>query len=195
MFFQGCESQKLQFTLGPAVPFAQIEGDDQRHWFPASLVSWSWPKFLANIALLVASLWLAANVSWIRRILGSNWFAAVLLLIASAFNLWLIWPPGWEHVVVNPQSQIYNLILQTVGQPDTPSPDVVWWAMLLSGRFYYLLLVADLSLSFVLARLFLRRYFFVRTGSRWQIQLGGLVVVMLLLGSALGMAIRLWMQN
>jgi hypothetical protein len=41
----------------------------------------------------------------------------------------------------------------------------------------------------------LSRYFFVRTGSRWQIQLGGLVIAMLILGTGIGMAIRLLMPQ
>ena len=195
MFFQGCESQKFQFTLGAAVPFSQIEANDQQPLLPTTLVFWSWPKLLANVGILALALWLASRVAWLNRTFASNWFAAVLLLVALVFDLWLIWPPGWEQVVLNPQAQIYALILHIAGESNTPSPNLVWWAMLLSGRVYYVLLVVGLSLSFVLAGLFLRRYFFVRTGARWQVQLGGLVIVMLLLGSAVGVAIRLLMPQ
>ena len=194
MFFQGCESQKLQFTLGPAVPFAQIEAEDQQPLLPTALVYWSWPKLLANLAILGVILWLATRVAWGRQAVRSRWFLCILLLVAIAFDLWLIWPPAWQYLVWTPQNHICVFILRTFTQGQSPSESVVWWVLLLSGRLYYLLLIAGLSLSFVLTRLFLRRYFFVRAGSRWQIQLGGLVVAMLILGAGVGMAIRLLMQ-
>jgi hypothetical protein len=197
LFFQGCESQTMQFTPGPVIPFAQVQATEQT-WIPVVITTWSWPKFLANLAIVGLSVWLATRIGWISRLAASRWFPIVLLLVATAFNLWLVWPPGWEYVILNPQLRIFNLILrvtgQTTGGPPGPSLTAQWWVMLFSGRLYYVLLVTGLSLGFVLGRVFLRRYFFVRTGTRWQIQLGGLIAAVIVLGTAIGMTVRFFMQ-
>lgn len=193
LFFQGCQSQTMQFTLGPAIPFAQVEACDQT-WFPAVVKSWSWPKSLANLVIVCLGVWLATRITWISRVAASRWFPAILLLVASAFNLWLVWPPGWEYVVWTPQWQLCGLILKTTGQGPAPSETAQWWALLISGRLYYALLAGGLSLGYVVVRVFLRRYFFVRTGARWQIQLGGLIAAVIVLGTAIGMTVRLLMQ-
>jgi hypothetical protein len=193
LFFQGCQSQKMQFTLGPAIPFAQVEADDQT-WFPAVVKSWSWPKLLANLVIVCLGVWLATRITWISRVAASRWFPAILLLVAIAFNLWLVWPPAWEYLVWTPQWHLFGLILRVAGQGQAPSETAQWWALLISGRLYYVLLVAGLSLCFVLSRVFFRRYFFVQSGARWQIQLGGLIVAVVILGTAIGMTVRLLMQ-
>src|SRR5262245_5637622 len=74
LFFQGCQSQKLQFTLGPAIPFAEIESNDQPAWIPATLISWSWTTFLANIAILALAVWLATRFAWLSRVAATHWF-------------------------------------------------------------------------------------------------------------------------
>ena len=194
LFFQGCQSNKLLFTLGPAVPFAQVEADDPQTWFPATLVTWSWTKLLANVAILFLGLWLTTRVAWTRTVAGSRWFPAILLLVAAMFDLWLVWPDAWEFLVWAPQNHLCSFMLQCVASDESPSETLVWWILLISGRLYYLLLVAGLSLGFVLGRVFLRRYFFVRTGARWQIQLGGLIAAVVILGTAIGMTVRLLMH-
>ena len=193
LFFQGCESQKLQFTIGPVVPFAQIEGDEHT-WYHAAIVTWSWPKLLANIAILSIGIWLVTRVTWINRVALSRWFLAVLLVTALAFDSWLVWPAAWEQMVLTPQVHLHGLMLEAIGQRGNPTESGMWWTLLLSGRLFYVLLVAGLSVGYVLARLFLRRYFFVRSGSRWQIQLGGLIAAVIVLGTAIGMTVRLLMQ-
>jgi len=195
LFFQGCQSQRMQFTLGPVVPFAQVESEDQRPWFPARLVAWSWLKLLANFSIVSLGVWVARRrFTWIRRMAASRWLPAILLLVAVVFDVWLIWPWGWEYLVWAPQMQLCNLVVKLV-QIENPSETTQWRILLLSGRLYYVLLVTGLSLSFLIVRLFLRRYFFVRTGPRWRIQLGGLIVVVIVLGTAIGMTVRLLLQN
>ena len=125
---------------------------------------------------------------------NTRWLPVILVLVAVAFDLWLIWPWGWEYLVWAPQMQLCNLVVK-VFQVENPSETAQWWLLLVSGRLYYVLLVTGLSLGFLFVRHFLRRYFFVRTGPRWRIQLGGLIVVVIVLGTAIGMTVRLLLPN
>jgi hypothetical protein len=187
LFFNGCESQHVKFTVGAAIPFAEF--DSKLLWF-------SWPLLMANGLATFAAIWLATRyVPWLNRMAASRWFLGTLIAVALLFNSWLVWMPFWVHTVFSPQATIAGLMVRAVEGPEGASETAVRWAWTVSGRIYYVLCVAVISGGAVGLRAFLRRYFFVRTGSRWQIQLGGLVIAMLILGTGIGMAIRLLMQQ
>lgn len=194
LFFNGCESQEAKFTVGAAIPFAEIGGGqfllEKLHWF-------SWPLMAANGLVTAAALWIATRRStWLNRVAASRWFVGILTTVALVFNSWLVWPWLWIHVVFGPQVQIAGLIAMLFGGPLGASEEVAArWIWLISARVYFVVWVAVVSGVTLGVRAFLRRYFFVRTGSRWQIQLGGLVIVMLILGAGVGMAIRLLMPQ
>ncbi|HEX5104946.1 MAG TPA: hypothetical protein VFV87_14095 [Pirellulaceae bacterium] len=183
LFFNGCEFQDAKFTLGAAVPFAEFQ--DKLLWF-------SWPLMLVNGLGILAILWLATRrVSWINRAAHSRWLVGALVAIALLFDSWLIWPPLWAHAVFGPQVQIAGLIAKTFEGPQGASESAVRWAWLISARLYYVACVLLLGASVLGVRAFLRRYFFVRADSRWQIQLGGLMIVVVVLGTLIGLVVRL----
>jgi hypothetical protein len=191
LFFNGCESQQPKFTLGAAVPFAEVRSSDS-HFLPDKLLWFSWPLLLANGLGSIATLWLATRrFGWMNRVAASRWFVGTLIAVALLFNSWLVFAPIWAHAVMGPQIQIAGLIAKAQEGPGGVSEGAQRFAWLLSGRLYYAACVGVLGGSIVAVQLFLRRYFFVRSGPRWQIQLGGLIIVMLVLGTVIGMTVRL----
>lgn len=188
LFFNGCESQEAKFTVGVAIPFAEI-GGGKLNWF-------SWNLMAANGLVTTAALWLATRRSrWLNCWATSRNLAGCLIGVALLFNAWLVWEWPWMHVVFGPQVQIATLIARILGQLGASEEEAARWIWPISARMYYVFCVAVLSGATLGLRAFLNRYFFVRTGSRWQIQLGGLVIAMLILGTGIGMAIRLLMPQ
>jgi hypothetical protein len=43
LFFNGCEAQRLHFSVGTVIPYGEVLSDDNRPFFPAALEWWSWP--------------------------------------------------------------------------------------------------------------------------------------------------------
>lgn len=192
LFFDGCDTQRLRFSVGMAIPCGEIESDDQRPSGPFTVIWWSWTRCLANGLVLWGGIWLATRrVRWIRSLAETRWFVGLLVAVAVAFNSWLIWPTFWAHAVFNPTLQLWALGLVPFGGLAETSETTQRYVLLLSSRLYYFICVAGLSVSFVGLRAFLRRFFFVRAGPWWQIQLRGLIIVMVVLGAVIGMAVRL----
>ena len=123
LFFNGCESQEPKFSVGAAIPFAEVGGGqfvlDKLHWF-------SWPLMVANGLVTVAALWLATRRSrWLNRVAASRWFMGALIVVVLLFNSWLVWPWLWTHVVFGPQVQIAGLIVRIFAGPLGASEEVM----------------------------------------------------------------------
>jgi hypothetical protein len=137
-------------------------------------------------------IWLATRYAgWTVRVANSRWLPTLLIAIGVAFNSWLVWPPLWEKLVLAPQLQLAELLskLLSGNKPEGNAPNE--WIWLVSSRLYYLLCIVGLGGGGLGVRYFLRHYFFVRTGRWWQIQLGGLMIVVVVSGVLIGMAVRM----
>ena len=191
LFFNGCDSQKVRFTLGAIIPFAEIKAAEQP-WTNTTLMWWSSWAVAANFLVTTLGICLIiTRVQWTARLVQSRRFLAVLLLVAVVFDSWLFWPVVWSYAVFNPTLQIWALLLAPAGGVSGASEPVQRIAMQFSARFYYAICVLGLTgLAFGVPAFF-RRYFFVQSGPWWQIQLRGLIILMLVLGAAIGLVVRL----
>ena len=195
LYFNGCESQQLKFTVGTVVPCGE---------FADKLLWWSWPNLVAGLALTLLAIWgFTRRVRWMNSVAASNWFVGTLVTVATIFNSWLAWPPLWANLVLAPQMQIAGLLVQSFGAQDGANEMAVKIAWLVSGRLYYATCVVGVYGAMAgVARCFAARTssFAIRpaadcTAGRWQIQLGGLIIAMIVLGTAIGMSVRLLMQQ
>jgi hypothetical protein len=191
LFFNGCDSQKVRFTAGAIVPFAELTSAEQP-WINTRLTWWSWWGVAGNVLVVAVGVWLATTkVRWIARLAQSRRFLGVLILVAVVFDSWLFWPPLWSHAVFDPTLQIWALVLTPAGGHSETSEPVQRIALQISARLYYAICVLGLTgLAFGVPA-FLRRFFFVRSGPWWQIQLRGLIILMLVFGAAIGLVVRL----
>jgi hypothetical protein len=195
LFFQGCgPNHSVRFTAGAVLPFVEIVSPDPPPQ-AGSLRWWSAWRCLVNIAATAAGVWLLCRIRWIGRVAESRWAMATLVIVALVFNAWWYFPDLWVQAVYSPTAQLTTLLIHCVTGEGTPHQAVAERMVTCSARLYYLAcLVVVGGVTFVL-QVFFRRYFFVPAGHWWQVQLGGLMVVVLVLGTAIGVVARLLMQQ
>lgn len=196
LYFNGCDSKETRFSIGTAIPFAEIVSRTQGPLGPVSITWWSTWRCAANFVLMVATLWLLCRyVAWVARVVHLRWLIGTLIFVALLFNSWWFLPGVWFHAVFTPHFHLSEFLQGLLDGEPKGSQAVGKFALVFGGRLYYATCVCGVGGATWTLRAFLRRYFFVPSGHWWQVQLGGLITVMLVLGTAIGVIARLMMQQ
>jgi hypothetical protein len=199
-FFQGCVPQqqakfRAKLTFGVAIPFMEIISPQKEVFGPLELRQWSSWRCLVNFALLGGGIWLLCRrFPWCGRIAASRWTIVTLAIVALVFNTWWYLPGVWFQLVFMPTYHVSIFLQDPVRWQESPNESVRYYVLLFSARLYYAACLAGVGGMIWGLRLFLRRCFFVPSGHWWQVQLGGLLVVVLVVGTAIGMVVRLLMH-
>jgi hypothetical protein len=183
LFWQGCEQNQMITSLGlagPAVTVGSGESAGDIHWKEGSLLF-----ALVNLAVLAAAAVTLANAPprWTNRLASTRWLVAVALTTA-VFNSILYFPFLWIWAVATPTIWLADTLFRTPGDNGQLILGTI-------SRLYYLVGIAAIWGVLSLVRLVSRRYLFVAP-DRWQFSLAGLLAVMVLLGTGLGMLLRLF---
>jgi hypothetical protein len=196
LYFNGCDSKATRFSAGAAIPFAELAVQGQPPLAPMDITWWSPWRCGANFVVLGGVIWLASrHVGWIARLARSRWFVVNLVLVALVFNSWLYLPQVCFQLVIMPTLNL-AAYLQSFVEGDAGLNEAIFpYVVSLSARLYYIACVAGVGGIAVGLRVFFRRYFFVPSGHGWQVQLGGLITVVLVVGTAIGLIARLLTQR
>lgn len=195
LFFNGCDNKETRFTAGLVIPFAEIVSNERQPW-PVTISWWSWWRSAANLLVMGLGIWLSCRrLSWVARVATSRWTLATLVLVALVFDSWFYLPIVWFHGVFSPTFQVWAFLQGCFNSKEQPNEAVALYTLFASARLYYLACVAGVGGTTFGLQLFFRRYFFVQSGRWWQVQLGGLITVVLVSGTAIGIIARLLMQR
>lgn len=190
LFFNGCVNNSYRFTVGALVPCVEFEVGPDFHYRRLSAVSQL--GLPANLLLTATCLLAAASFwPWLWRQLESPLFLASLIV-----TLWLFWsfwflPAVWGFVVIIPTTHVANFIRAVVLGDDTTRTDPDW-PFMIAGRFYFFACLALLCFVLRGAAWIYRRYILVAPDRWWQLSLGGALAAMLVLGTGLGLLLRLF---
>jgi hypothetical protein len=196
LYFNGCDSKETRFSIGTAIPFAEIVSRSQKPFGPVTVTWWSSWRCAANFTLIAAAVWLSCRYfAWIAGLAQSRWLIGTLVFVALLFNSWWFLPEVWFHAVFTPVFQVSTFLQWIFDALPNGNHSPGEFAIILGGRLYFAACVCGIGSATWAVRVFLKRYFFVQSGRGWQIQLGGLITVMLVLGTAIGIIARLMMQQ
>jgi hypothetical protein len=185
LFYQGCDHKYLIHSLGPAGPWITFGIDE-------SLLSSKLMDF--SPVLLGINLLLIAAVVLVVARLGSPWFERLTsrsLLAATAiatliFNSILYFAGVWIHLVALP----VNWLAEVIFSADSARSAVVHGTL---ARVYYFVVVATIAGTLRFVQWLLRRYLFIHA-DRWQVSLGGLLTIMAILGTGIGLLLRFFVS-
>lgn len=181
LFTKGCDNGKFQFTLGPAAPYATFTFHDDR-LLPLEGVDFSTAMFALNVilsALAAAGLlaWPRARSFLLRRTLWLSMTICVTIFSAFLFGLGAV----WMSLVFAPTANLMDF-LEKRGLAPLLSVHVI-------ARLYFVACVVLVDGLLVSAAWFARRYVIVTPARWWQWRLGGLILLMVLTGLALGLIV------
>jgi hypothetical protein len=181
LFWQGCEQKHALFSLGLAGPAVTVGIGDSlvaTKVFDVSLLF-----AIANLVAIAAAAVVFAYAAprWANRITSTRWLVAVALATAI-FNSCLYFPLLWFYVVSLPVVWLATLLFERPGDEGHAILGTL-------SRVYYLVGIAAIWGALSLVRLLSRRYLFVDP-DRWQFSLAGLLALMVLLGTGIGMLLR-----
>jgi hypothetical protein len=189
-FMNGCDFNSIYQTLGFAVPYAEVDmGHRQR---PDVRISVSGLGFTANLLVIGGGLLLAFCCwPWLWRQLESKSFLFVLVITVWAFDsIWFL-PAVWGCVVGSAVMNLANW-MQCVASGDMrQTADRGSWCYLLSARLYFLAWLIGGYLLTCGAVWLYRRFVVVTPNRWWQVSLAAVLAAMLILGTALGLLLRL----
>ena len=194
-FYHGCDSGQTYFTIGPVVPFAEVSVQGGPSW-PSRLLSCSLVAMLAGIVALAAAMWsIRRFFPRLSRLLASRTLLIALSLSVAALNCFLVIPSVWSSITWMPTLYLAEPIeWMLYGDKSTSSVDDRL-AIAISARLYFVLLTASLYLIIRLCSYLMRRYLLVEPERWWQFRLGGLIATAVILGTGIGLAVRLIMQS
>ncbi|MCI0357535.1 MAG: hypothetical protein L0211_03495 [Planctomycetaceae bacterium] len=198
LFCDGCDAGKYSFSVGTVVPYAQIttpHTPDRQRFFPIEITCWSSWRCLANFLVIASLIWLLTRHNRrIARVAESGQFTGTLIAVAVAFNSWWFLPEFWLNVVFMLQWHLSMYLLYLFQGIEGPS-DASRHSLLTSAWLLYAVCVVVLSATLFGVNAFFRRYFFAASGKWWQIQLGGLIIVVVVLGTLVGLVARLLLHS
>jgi hypothetical protein len=193
-FYHGCDRNNTYFSLGAPAPFLEVavEGDAS---LPSQIIGGSLFWFGADLVLLVL-LFVAVcrYCPSLSRIASSRTFLVAASLAVASLNSFLVSPDVWRNVVWSPTLNLQEAVQWFFLGDVTKDPASNQIDVIVASRLYFFgLLVAGYLIIRVLAFL-LRRYFLVEPQRWWQFRLGGLMAASVIVGTAIGLAIRLMMR-
>ena len=194
-FYQGCDRNSTYLSIGAASPFMVVAVTDEANW-PTRLVSTSFTALIAGLILLsVALLLICRFVPWLSRLLASRTFLVALSLSVAVLNSFLVSPVVWSYTARLPTMYLIEPI-ESLLHDDTSSASVIGDAdVVIAARLYFLLLIVGLYLVIRLVSYVLRRFVLVDAERWWQFRLGGLMATAVILGTGIGLVVRLIMQE
>ncbi len=189
LFFNGCDINSYRFTVGALVPYAEFEVGPDFQFRRLSAVSQL--GLPANLLLIAACLLVAARFwprLW-RQLESPLFFASLIVTLWLFLSFWFL-PSVWGFVVMMPTIHVANFIRAVVLGDDT-TRTATDWPLLIAGRVYFFACLAIVGVVLRGAAWAYRRYVLVAPDRWWQLSLGGALAVMLILGTALGLLLRL----
>ncbi len=190
LFFQGCENNRIQLTVGPLAPFAEIDYDEELP-FDSDLTYFSVPRLAFNFVglgfLLVILPWYSRRV---RGVLASPEVRVAILIVAIVFNSILYLHPLWVNAVFWPTCNVTDVLESVFGSPTTQSGER--WMMASASRLYFLICWSAVTLLLWVSKWVARRYVFVDPNRWWQFNLQSFLLATFIVGTGLGMLLRLW---
>jgi hypothetical protein len=190
-FFHGCESKAYHFTAGIAVPYVELAYYDD-HWFPSELID-SRPWAVALNFFLPVLILVVIDRRW-PRVAGcfaTRRLLALLLISWAIFNSFSIWHALWMNAVWAPTGLIFDGVRYVCGEFEPVTGRRV---VGLISRCYLLLVLLVSFTSISVIRYVHRNYVAITPERWWQFHLAGLLALMLILGSGVGLLIR-WMMS
>jgi hypothetical protein len=188
LFYGGCKYQEMRFTVGPVAPFVTLAVDED-DWWPSRILGGSSLPLVVNLAvqtLAVVIIWRA--LPRLAQVLVSRSFLAATAISVLAMNAYLFCPWIWLYVVFWPtlhiQSAVCKIFLETPRSPDDLYASI-------ASRLYFLVLLPATYGLVRATRFLMRRYLLVDPNRWWQFRLSGFMAVAVLLGTMIGMVVRL----
>ena len=188
-FFDGCESGDPEFTVG-IVPFSRVSFGDLGWGQTPKLLDF-WPiGLILNVALLAAMIVFVKFSShriaqWTRNRLQTRRVWIAVILTVGIFNSFLLIPGVWIWCVYRPTT----FVLQGFSQ-DPPILIVRSIARILFAVWVMVLSLLMLGLTMVI-----QKYVLIDKERWWQVSVGGMFAIMVILGTLAGIIGRLIMQN
>lgn len=182
LFYHGCDNKHVIHSLGPAGAWVTIGIDES---LPASELIDLSPGWLAvNLLAIVVAVVVAARLSpmWFER-LTSRQVLAAAAIATLIFNSALYFLTAWVYLVGHPIGWLAHTFFSGINV----SPEVVHGFV---ARTYYFVGVVAIAGVLRLVQWLLRRYLFIHA-DRWQVSLGGLLALMAILGTGIGLLLRL----
>ncbi|MEZ6115528.1 MAG: hypothetical protein R3C28_02990 [Pirellulaceae bacterium] len=191
LFFDGCDASNVMLSPGPFVRIVSIayepEAPDLTHLKPGTSFSFSLALTLANLAIAAIGIWILRTRPRLERHFLSRVFLVSLALHVSIFNSVLFGWSGWAHVVMHPTMQLYELVRQFV---PLSLADSIWLLQGVARIYFYTTFWLTWLVCWLLCKL-AARYLWLDQAKWWQFRLGGMLAVMVVLGTALGLFLRL----
>ena len=189
LFFQGCQKSTIRFTIGPFAPVVALEynGDEP---LASEFEAFS-PHWLVLNFVVLGILFFASPVArWTARQGSCRELTIAVFCAAALFNSILISVPVWQQLVFRPIAEIDGAIHWML-RLSSESPTAPFFRGL-SSRLYFVFCVISAIAVWRLTRMVMRRYVFTDPDRWWQVSLGPLLTITLVLGTGLGMLLRLW---
>jgi hypothetical protein len=171
-----------------------MAGDD---WWPSQFQGGSWFLLAVNLVWQGLVLFLICRASPRgARIVASRLFLVAMATAVLVMNSILFLPPWlWCNVIWCPtmyvQSAVRWMLLGDLGGGEAANRlDVI-----IASRLYFVALIVTIYGLIRLTLAFLRRYLLVEPNRWWQFRLGGLMATAVLLGTGIGLVVRLIMHN
>jgi hypothetical protein len=192
LFFQGCHSSGIELTAGPVVPFLGViyNGEEPRQ---SQLLYFSAVGAVLNLGALIVGLVVVPNtLPRLRRVILSRRFQIAAVLVAIQFNLVLVPGAGavdvWMTVVFGPIAWICDRMDDWMPVPEVRRPLVL--AIVARGYFVICWLSSYALLCGVLV--VAERYLGFDRRRWWQFRLRALLAVTFVVGTGLGILLRVW---
>jgi hypothetical protein len=187
LFFQGCERGGIALTMGPVTPYLCVIYDSD-HPQRSQWVEFSVGRALVNLAVLGCGL--VALPRWWPRLaplVCSRRFQGSAMLVAIVFNLVLVAESLWVNLVFHPISLICDVLDKCLGIAESWRTLTVAAVARLYFVFCWLAAYGFASLVLVVAE----RYLGFDRRRWWQYNLRLLLAVTFVVGTGLGIALRL----
>jgi hypothetical protein len=195
LFFQGCQSNGLQIgvelTVGPVAPFLAFLYDEDDSG-KAELLYLSVGRAILNVGVLAAVFLLAPSwIPWFDRLVRSRRFQIAALLVAIIFNNVLFFTRVWVQLVYWPIAWTCERIDNVLPISDAWKPLTIATV----ARGHFLACWAGTYALFCLALFVSERYLGFDRRRWWQFNLRLLMAVTFVVGTTLGLVLRLAATN
>jgi hypothetical protein len=183
LFWEGCRDSRTVFSVGLAGPAVTVGYKDSPVGLELVEASPLW--LVVNVLAMTAAaiLWAYASPRWEQRLTSPKLVAATAL-VTAIFNSALYFGALWFYAVAYPVLWVTELLF---GSSATHNEGVLG----IMSRLYFAVGTAATWAVLRLAHAVSLRYFFVAP-DRWQFSLAGLLVLMVILGTGIGMLLRLF---
>jgi hypothetical protein len=194
-FYHGCDRNNTYFSVGAVSPFMVVAVENDASW-PSRLLSVSPVALTAGLLVtIVAVLVICRYVPWLSRRLASRTCLVALSLSVAVLNSFLASPTVWRYIAWMPTTHLVDLSEWVLYGDDASASAGGCAAVIIASRLYFFLLIACLYPLIRLCSFLVRRYLLVESGHWWQFRLGGLVATAVILGTGIGLVVRLMMQG